>query len=79
MKLSERMAFPIDGPLKKPIITIGELTIVLWRIEVRKLEAVVEAAKILVEDEESQVGGWGPDMTMLIPLRNALADLEDGE
>ena len=36
--LSDRMDLPIDGPLVKPIMTIGELTVRLWRTEVLKLE-----------------------------------------
>lgn len=34
---------------------------------------VAEVAETLSEDEESQEGGWEPDVTMLGPLRKALA------
>ncbi|MCR4338805.1 MAG: hypothetical protein NUW01_02845 [Gemmatimonadaceae bacterium] len=42
-----------------------------------ELVAVAEAAEALSNDEESQEGGWGPDVTMLIPLRSALAALRE--
>ena len=41
--------------------------------ELRAAREVVEAACQLVADEESQLGGWGPDVTMLYPLVAALA------
>ena len=39
---------------------------------------VAEAAKALVDDSEAQAGGWGPDVTMLVPLVAALAPLLEG-
>ncbi len=41
--------------------------------ELRVAREVVEAACQLVADEESQLGGWGPDVTMLYPLVATLA------
>lgn len=37
---------------------------------------VARAAKQLVDDEESGPGGWGPDVTLLLPLQAALTELD---
>ena len=42
-----------------------------------RLLAVARAAEVLCKDEESEEGGWGPDVTMLMPLKAALAAVED--
>lgn len=44
---------------------------------VAALVEVLRAAQQLVADEESQPGGWGPDVTMLYPLREALRAFGD--
>lgn len=38
---------------------------------------IAEAALALVEDEEWEADGWGPDVTLLLLLRAALARLAD--
>lgn len=54
---------------------------VLWDADIRptieSLRVVARAAQALSNDEESQEGGWGPDVTMLIPLRAALDALPE--
>lgn len=41
------------------------------------LAEVVAAAQRLVDDEESGVGGFGPDVTHVLPLRAALDKLRE--
>jgi hypothetical protein len=68
----------IDGQVLSPLLADAALIVAL-RNQAECLLDVVDAARALSDDEESQEGGWGPDVTMLIPLRDALARLDSEE
>jgi len=76
MKISEELRSYQPGYIYLPFDEFADKAEALEAREARLL-AVARAVAALVADEESQEGGWGPDVTMLLPLKAALAAVED--